>query len=374
MDHRNLAGASLAGCALEELIGRGSMGSIYRGRHIALDRAVAVKAFSVASGDPAEVDRLLAEARAIAKVEDPNVVQVYDVGVQDNLLYIVMQFLQGQTLKARFEETGAFPVEDVYPIIADVARGLQAIHDRGIVHRDLKMENVIVGPDGRARITDFGLVLEKGAKDEYKGRIVGTPAYISPEQWIGRPLDARADLYALGVMLYALSAGVYPFAGPGAKDFREQHTSIRPQKPSEINPLMGESLSLVTLKLLSKIRDKRYATAKEFLDDLQRCRDGKTPEAAKRTVKGLKCPFCETVNAPGEKKCTVCGETLRAMAVSLDLQMRSGEFSCPGCGGVCEDGSRACPRCGKGICTKCRRALAVVKDLCVLCGPPAKKK
>ncbi len=373
MDSQKLSGGMLAGCRLETLIGRGSMGAIYRGRHVALDRPVAVKAFSVESGDPAAVDRLLAEARAIAKVEHPNVVQVYDVGLDGGLFYIVMQFLEGETLKARFDEMGALPADDLYAIVADVARGLGAMHERGIVHRDLKMENVIVTSEGRGKITDFGLVLEKGAKDEYKGLIVGTPAYISPEQWIGRPLDARADLYALGVLLYALATGSYPFAGPGAKEFREQHTSVDPKKPSELNSLLGEGLSAVTLKLLSKVRAKRYPSVKEVLDDLQRCRDGKTPEAARTAGKGVACPFCETMNPAGERKCHVCGESLLQGTTALDLHLRSGEFKCPGCGAVCEAGSRACARCGKGICTKCRRALAVRKDLCEKCGPPPKK-
>ena len=373
MDSQKLAGGTIAGCKLEKLIGRGSMGAIYRGRHVALDRPVAVKAFSIESGDPAAVDRLLAEARAIAKVEHPNVVQVYDVGVDGGLFYIVMQFLEGETLKARFDDMGALPEDDLFGIVADVARGLGAMHDRGIIHRDLKMENVIVTSDGRAKITDFGLVLEKGAKDEYKGLIVGTPAYISPEQWIGRPLDARADLYALGVLLYALATGSYPFSGPGATEFREQHTTLDPKKPSAVNSLVGEGLSAVTLKLLSKVRSKRYQTVKEVLDDLQRCRDGKTPEAARAAGKGATCPFCETINPAGERKCRVCGESLLQGPTALDLHLRRGEFKCPGCGGVCEAGARACARCGKGICVKCRRALAARKDLCEACAPPAKK-
>ncbi len=368
MDSQNLAGATLAGCRLEGLIARGSMGSIYRGRHVTLDRPVAVKAFSVRSGDPAEVDRLLAEARAIAKVEHPNVVQVHDVGLQGDLFYIVMQYLEGETLKARFDESGAFPEEDFYSLAADVAHGLEAVHEQGIIHRDVKMENVIVGADGRARITDFGLVLEKGAKDEYSGRIVGTPAYIAPEQWIGRPLDARADLYALGVMLYALATGEYPFAGPGAAEFREQHTTLRPRRPSGVNSLVGEGLSSVLLKLLAKVRSSRYGSAKEFLADLRLCRDGRTPDAARHTGRAVRCPFCEEPNPRAALRCSVCGEMLRTASVSLDLQLRPGEFECPGCRGVCPPGSRACPHCAKGICVKCRKAMAVRQDLCAGCG------
>jgi serine/threonine-protein kinase len=373
MDSTELAGQTIAGCRLEGLIARGSMGSIYRGRHVTLDRPVAVKTFSVASGHPAEIDRLLAEARAIAKVDHPNVVQVHDVGVQDGVFYIVMQFLEGDTLKTRFDVEGALAEEDLYSVVTDIALGLEAVHARGIVHRDLKMENIILGRDGRARITDFGLVLEVGGKDEFRGRIVGTPAYISPEQWIGRPLDARADLYALGVLFYALATGAYPFPGPGAREFRDQHLSARPKRASEVNSLVPDGLSAVILKLLAKVRASRYGSVKEFLIDLRQCREGRSPDAIHHTGRAIRCPFCEEPNPASAKKCTVCGEALKTAPASLDLQLRAGEFECPGCRGVCPAGVRACPHCGKGICTKCRRAMSVRNDLCASCAPPSKK-
>jgi serine/threonine protein kinase len=374
MDSQKLAGATIAGCKLGELIGHGSMGAIYRGRHVALDRPVALKAFSVSTGQPDAVDRLLAEARAIAKVEHPNVVQVYDVGLEHGLFYIVMQFLEGETLKARFDRMGTLSEDELYEIVTGVARGLGAIHECGIVHRDLKMENVIVGRDGRARITDFGLVLERGGKDEYQGRVVGTPAYISPELWIGRPPDARADLYSMGVLLYALATGAYPFPGPGVTEFREQHLRMAPRTPSEANTLLGKGLSPVILKLLSKLRSKRYGSAKEFLEDFQKCREGKAPQSAKTSTRALRCPFCETLFPAGTKKCSVCGESLGAPASgALDLLARAGEILCPSCGAYCSKDARACTRCGKGICARCRKAPSVRRDLCAACAPPPNK-
>jgi serine/threonine protein kinase len=375
MDSRKLAGTVIAGCKLGSLIAAGSMGAIYRGRHVALDRPVAVKAFSISTGETEAVDRLLAEARAIAKVEHPNVVQVYDVGLQDSLFYIVMQLLEGETLKAMFDESGPLPAEEFYSIMTGIGRGLGAIHERGIVHRDLKMENIMVGPDGQPRITDFGLVLEKGGKDEYQGRIVGTPAYISPEQWIGRPLDARADLYSLGVLVFTLATGEYPFPGPGATEFREQHLRTAPRRPSAVNSLVPEGLSAIILKLLSKIRSKRFQSAREFLDDLKRWHDGKPPEATRETGRAVRCPFCETVHPMGTKKCSVCGESLALpLSGSLDLQARSDEITCPSCGAFCEKDARACARCGKGICATCRKAPSVRQGLCEKCTPPPARK
>jgi serine/threonine protein kinase len=375
MDSKKLAGTVIAGCKLGSLIAAGSMGAIYRGRHVALDRPVAVKAFSISTGEPEAVNRLLAEARAIAKVEHPNVVQVYDVGLQDSLFYIVMQLLEGRTLKAAFDELGPVPVEELYPVVSGIGRGLEAIHERGIVHRDLKMENIIVGPDGQPRITDFGLVLEQGGKDEYHGRIVGTPAYISPEQWIGRPLDQRADLYSLGVLLFTLATGEYPFPGPGATEFREQHLRTPPRRPSAVNSLVPEPLSAIVLKLLSKVRGKRFQTAREFLDDLKRWHDGKPPEATFETGRAVRCPFCETAHPMGTKRCSVCGESLALPGSgSLDFRARSDEIACPSCGAFCEKDARACARCGKGICTQCRKASSVRQGLCETCAPPPPRK
>ncbi len=370
VDDQSLVGSVVAGCRLLESVGRGSMGEIYRAHHERLDRDVAVKLISIAANDGEAADRLLAEARAIAKLEHPNVVRVYDVGVEGGRLFIVMQYLEGQNLKARFDEEGALPLDEVFSVVTGIARGLEAIHEKGIIHRDLKLENVILGTDGRARITDFGLVYDPEASDRFKGQIVGTPAYISPEQWLGRPLDARCDLYALGVILYALAAGAYPFRGRSAQEWREQHLKADPQGLPEHNPELSGDLSAVALKLLARVRDQRYPAVGEFLKDFERCRQGRATEAARKTRRGLRCGFCETLNPPGSTKCRVCRESLGAASASLDLQMREDEMACPACGAVCARNARACPGCGKGICLRCRARVAGAKGLCDQCAPP----
>jgi serine/threonine protein kinase len=366
MEPGNLIGKTVAGCRLIVSVARGSTGEVFKGVHEALQRSVAVKVVPVASQEKDAVDRLLLEARALAKIEHPNIVHVYDVGVHDGLFYIVMQFLEGTTLKARFEESGAMPVEEVYPVVGGIARGLGAMHDEGLVHRDLKMENVILTTEGRAKIMDFGLVRDSGAKDEYRGRVVGTPPYIPPEIWLGRPPDGRSDLYSLGVILYALLCGVYPFRAKGATEYREQHLKALPKNPVDVVPEIGDDLAAVLLKLLSRDRGRRYGTVAEFLEDFDGCRRGVAPQALKNTGRKIRCGFCESILPAGTKKCTVCHEALDVPAV-IGLGDRSKEVPCPSCGEPRDRHSRACPRCGQGICGNCLRGAVVQGGLCAEC-------
>jgi len=366
MEPGNLVGKTLAGCRLVAAVARGSMGQVYKGVHEALQRSVAVKVVPIESQEKDAVDKLLLEARALAKIEHPNIVHVYDVGVQDGFFFIVMQFLEGRTLKERFEESGKLPVDEIYPVVGGIARGLGAMHDEGLIHRDLKLENVILTSDGKAKIMDFGLVRDRGAKDEYQGLIVGTPPYIPPEMWLGRPPDGRSDLYSLGVILYTLLCGVYPFRAKTTSEYRDLHLKEVPKNPSRIDPEIGDDLTAVILKLLARDRGHRYATVDEFLKDFDGCRRGTAPEALKSTGRKIRCGFCESIMPAKTKKCTVCGEALDVPKV-IGLQTRLDEVPCPSCGEPRERRARACPRCGKGICSNCLQGVAIREGLCKAC-------
>jgi serine/threonine protein kinase len=366
MEPGNLIGKTLAGCRLVASVGRGSMGEVFKGVHEALQRPVAVKVVQVDARDRETVDRLLVEARALAKIEHSNIVHVYDVGLQGPLFYIVMQFLEGTTLKSSFDDSGALAVDEVYSVVGDIARGLGAMHSEGLIHRDLKLENIIVTPDGRAKIMDFGLVRDSGRKDEYQGSIVGTPPYIPPEIWLGRPADGRSDLYSLGVMLYALLCGVYPFRAKSPKEYRDLHLTRAPKDPAAVRPEVGDELAAVTLKLMARNRADRYGTVEEFLKDLDGCRRGASPEALKATGRKIRCGFCESIMPAKAAKCTVCGEALN-VPKRIDLQTRVDEVACPSCGGLRERRARACPKCGKGICGNCLTGIVVREGLCAEC-------
>lgn len=366
MEPGNLVGKTLAGCRLVASVARGSMGEVFRGVHEALQRPVAVKIVPLASRDQAAIDGLLLEARALAKIEHPNIVHVYDVGVQDNLFYIVMQFLEGHTLKSRFDESGALPEGEVYSVAGGIARGLGGMHARGLVHRDLKMENVILTPEDQAVIMDFGLVRDPGSRDEYQGRIVGTPPYIPPELWQGKTADVRSDLYSFGVIFYALLCGAYPYRARSPKEYRDLHLGGAAKSPVDVNPSVDENLSSVAMRLIAKSPARRYASVEEFLKDLELCRRGDTPEALKVTGRKVKCGFCDSVMPAKTPKCTVCGSALVDTG-KIDLQTRPNEVPCPSCGGLRERRSRVCPHCGKGICGNCLRKVVAREGLCADC-------
>ncbi len=366
MESGNLIGKTLAGCRLVGSLGRGSAGEVYKGVHEALQRPVAVKVVQMDPQDQAASEKLLTEARSLARIEHPNIVHVYDVGLQGSLFYIVMQFLDGTTLKDRFEESGAMASDDLYGVMSDVARGLAAMHHAGLIHRDLKLENVMLTPGGRAKIMDFGVVRDSSVKDEYQGMVVGTPPYIPPEIWLGRSADGRSDLYSLGVMLYTLACGAYPFRAKSPKEYAELHLKAVPLDPATLKPEIGEELAAVIRKLLERNRANRYAAVDEFLADFERCRRGTVPEAIRSTGRRIRCGFCEAVMPANAKKCTVCGESLGAPQ-EIGISTRTNEVACPACGGLRERRARACPQCGRGICGNCLRGVVKRDGLCSEC-------
>lgn len=360
-------GMEIGGCRILELIAHGAMGSVYKARHEGLNRLVAVKLLPSVSKDPELVRRLLFEARAVAKVEHPNIVQVYDVGFQKGYFFIVMQLLRGQTLEQRLAECGALDVRTALGIARDIAQGLGAAHAQGVIHRDLKPANIVLTEDGRARLTDFGLARDAEETEETQGMIVGTPFYMSPEQWLGHRADERSDLYALGVILYQMVAGRRPFEGESIPDLMQQHLKKAPPSPKEFNAALPEGLCAMIRKMLAKPPARRYPGVPAFLADLERVLRDEDPEAMLEFGRFLRCGFCETLNPVTEKRCTVCREPLHRGGGPLEIALRPDELRCPGCGETNRKGVRVCQRCHKPFCVRCRRRLAVLRGFCELC-------
>jgi predicted Ser/Thr protein kinase len=360
-------GMEAGGCKIVELIGKGTMGAVYKAKHVGLNRYVAVKMLPTISNNPDLVKRLLFEARAVAKLEHPNIVQVYDVGFQRGYFFMVMQLLKGQTLEERLLEMGAMPRETALEIAQDIAKGLAAAHEKGIIHRDLKPANIILTEDGKARLTDFGLAQDPDNPEEKTGLIVGTPYYMSPEQWLGHKADERSDLYSLGIILYHMLTGVRPVQGETVNELMHGHLKVVPVSPRNHDSTLPEGLCAVVRKLIAKPPKKRYPNVEGFLLDLSKARRGEDPEALAEFGAMVKCGFCETLNPVGERKCKVCNEPLQAAGGPIEIVALENEFKCPGCGDLNRRGSRSCRGCKKPFCVKCRQRIAVLKGCCHQC-------
>src|ERR671928_993880 len=244
---------------LEQKIGEGGMARVYRGRDTRLNRQVAVKVLhSHYAGDTGFLQRFHHEAQAAANLRHPNVVDVYDVGQDGDIHYIVMEYVEGSDLKALIRQHGALPIERAVQIAEDVARALEAAHRIGLVHRDVKPQNIIVGSGGQVKITDFGIAKSNlSTAMTETGVTFGTADYISPEQARGQPATPQSDIYSLGVTLYEMLTGRLPFSGDSSIAVAMQHVSADPPPPRMYNPRIPPQLESLVLRVLSKDADGR---------------------------------------------------------------------------------------------------------------------
>ena len=256
---------------LAEVIGRGGMGTVYRAVDLVLGRSVAVKMLPglLADQDPTSVARFEREARAAAALNHPSVVAVYDTGADETTRFIVMELISGRSLEAILRDDGPLDPDRAAGIAARVADALAAAHAAGIVHRDIKPANVMVAEDGSVKVLDFGIARAMDATTlTHNASVLGTAAYMAPEQALGKPADERSDIYSLGCVLYALLAGHPPFSGDGAAAILNQHANIAPPTLRAENRRVSPELNAVVMQMLSKSPDDRPQTAGQVRDRL----------------------------------------------------------------------------------------------------------
>src|SRR4051812_32756678 len=276
---------AIEGYDIGELVGRGGMAVVYKARQRSLNRPVALKMLLVGPYfDTDEATRIRAEAEAIARLQHPNVVHVYEVGERDGRPYLLMEFVDGGTLGDRIKQ-GPIPTGQAVAWAEAIARGVHAAHRRGIVHRDLKPANVLMTADGVPKITDFGIArrLDDPADKTRTGLVVGTPAYMAPEQAEGRKgVGPAADVWAVGTILYEMLTGRRPFDGSPSFDLLKRVTTEAPPRPSRVRPGLPAALEAVCLKCLEKDPARRYPSAEALAYDLARFRSRPVPAARSR--------------------------------------------------------------------------------------------
>ena len=353
MQQDELIGTTLGNYTILEPLGQGGMARVYKARQENLDREVAIKVLPPwFAADRNFVDRFNLEARLVARLSHPNIVTVHDASEQSGHLYIVMQLVDGGTLKQRLDNLQSrgqtLDVNEAKRTFTQLASALSYAHDQGIIHRDVKPVNVLLDHLGRPILSDFGIakVLAGTKALTRMGAGVGTPEYMSPEQCQGGPVDGRADIYALGVMLFESLTGRLPFLGENYPALAHSHIYENPPHPRAINPAIDPAVAQVVLIALMKNPQQRYQRASDMAEALERAvhsipssSSGRIPStpldiSTTATVPLHPCPQCGLVNKPQMKFCTRCGYALN---------------QCRQCGTQNTSVNRFCTRCGQSL-------------------------
>jgi eukaryotic-like serine/threonine-protein kinase len=267
-----LAGQSLGGYLLEEEIGRGSMGMVYRGRQVALGREVAIKVLPRAlAKDASYVARFIREAQIIAGLNHPNIVHIYDAGQQSGVLYFVMEYVQGPTIGSMLQIDAVMPLHLAVKYAAEIADALDSAYkERNVIHRDIKPENLMLDRWGKIKVMDFGLARAPGHQQITVARtLVGSIYYASPEQVLGHQLDNRSDIYALGVVLYEMVTGERPFNGRTLPELTQAIVSGPLRLPTALNADIPPELERIILAAMARNRDERYEHASQLAQELR---------------------------------------------------------------------------------------------------------
>jgi serine/threonine-protein kinase len=286
-------------------LGAGGMANVYLAEDEDLGRRVAIKILNDRyANDELFVERFRREAKSAAGLSHPNIVSIYDRGEAEGTYYIAMEVIEGRSLKELILSRGPLPVGQAIAYTLEVLDALRFAHRHGIIHRDIKPHNILIGE--RLKVTDFGIARAGASQMTEAGSIMGTAQYLSPEQARGAPVTASSDLYSVGIVLYEMLTGKVPFSGDSAIEIAMKHLNEQPRPPSKIRPEIPEELDHVVLRALAKAPEDRYQTAEEFAEDLHRVEAGlpvspETSEAATAFLAAPTAPVGSTTQVlPGD--------------------------------------------------------------------------
>jgi tetratricopeptide (TPR) repeat protein len=283
-------GSLLAGrYKIDQCLGEGGMGAVYKAHDLEVERLVAIKVIRPElASDPKILQRFKQELILARQVTHRNVVRIFDLGVAGNVKFISMEFIEGRELASILEDAGKLPPKQAADIMLQVCRGLKVAHAEGVIHRDLKPQNVMIDAQGRAAVMDFGIAYSMGSAVVAEGlegvdsttannlggltivgSLLGTPRYMSPEQALGEQVDARSDIFTVGLMLYELLTGITPFRGKNAKETLRKRLEETAKPPIELDPRIPKDLNAIVVKCLERERERRYSSAGEVVHDLE---------------------------------------------------------------------------------------------------------
>src|SRR5688572_6978417 len=255
-------------------LGRGGMGVVYKGYEPALTRYVAIKELSPAlAHDSMLVERFLREARSMAALNDPHIIQIYFIGQENDQPFFVMEFVEGESLSGLIKREGRLGVNDAIKILHQAAQGLATAHDRGVIHRDIKPANLMLNQRGQVKIADFGIALANrdfDAKLTGTGEFVGTPGYLSPEVCLGKPVDLRSDVFSLGIVLFEMLTGRMPFTDESPLGLLLEVVKAEIPDVRQLNANVDPELARVLTKMVAKEPADRYSSCHELVADLQK--------------------------------------------------------------------------------------------------------
>lgn len=346
---------------IEERIGRGGMGVVFRGQHLKLPREVAIKSISATTTRDLRRQRHRFEKEAFiqSQLDHPGIVKIYDYIVAEQTYYIVMEFVKGRSLAQLLErEVCPVPVERALYLFEQMLEAIAFAQNfvyqdqdgsshKGLIHRDLKPANILITPEDRVKITDFGIVKLVGSEKTHTGANYGSPEYVSPEQAEGTGVDLRSDIYSLGIILYEMLTGAPPFHNQQGKlsqlDIVRAHLHKPPQPPSEINPQVMPELEAIILKAIEKRPEHRFASGVEFLRAVRYVRGER--EIIDTAQSGIAAPQARSKAGTGEIIAPTMADDARESFGTQPIK----NWRCPACGSPVGQGEDRCRQCGREL-------------------------